>query len=100
MAAIWDTRMLTYKYSYQLDDVRKFAEEDRIIEPMIVHHSRGYTFYFTLKDENETRKNCVLITVKGARPREFKKARTYTRTLKANGIPRWRVKRTEDLENE
>ena len=35
-------------------------------------------------------------TVKGARPREFKKARTYTRTLKANGISRWRVERRED----
>ncbi len=88
--------MLTYKYGFQLDDVRKFAEEGRIQDPVVVHHSRGYTFFFTLIEKGEILDKCVLITVKGARPREFKKARTYTRTLKANGISRWRVERRED----
>jgi len=88
--------MLTYNYGFQLDDVRKFAEDGRIHDPVILHHNRGYTFFFKLADKDRLLDKCVLITVKGARPREFKKARTYTRTLKANGISRWRVERKED----
>jgi hypothetical protein len=88
--------MLTYNYGFQLEDVRKFADEGRIHDPVVVHHSRGYTFFFTLTEKKSILDKCVLITFKGARPREFKKARTYARILKANGINRWRVERRED----
>ena len=92
--------MLSYSYGFQLDDVRNFAGEGRIIDPIMVHHKGGFTFFFSLQKDEEILENCVLITVKGARPREFKKARTYTRVLKSVGINRWLVKRQEEFRNE
>lgn len=86
-----------YNHGFQLHHVRRFAAEGRILDPVVVHHSSGYTFYFKLDERDEILDQCVLITGKGARPREFKKARTYTRTLKANGIMRWRVERKEGV---
>lgn len=87
--------MLTYNHGFQLDDVRKFSLEGRIRDPVIIHNEHGFTFFFDLAKDDHLFENCVLITVKGARPREFKKAKTYTRLLLANGINRWRVIRQE-----
>jgi hypothetical protein len=86
----------SYKNGYQLEDVRKLAEAGCIEDPVIVHHRGGFTFYFCVRKDGQLFNNCVLITVKGARPREFKKARTYTRVLKSAGIHRWRVERREE----
>jgi len=84
--------MDNYRVGYQLEDLRKFVSSGLIQEPTIIHDINGYQFVFDLQESNTETKKCVLITVKGARPREFKTARTYTRVLKQAGIHKWRVR--------
>lgn len=92
-----DGNILSYNYGFQLADVRTFANEGRLINPTVIHHKEGFTLFFDLKRGSELLEKCVLITVKGARPRQFKKAQTYTRVLKSAGINKWEVKRYEEI---
>lgn len=84
--------MLIFEHGFQLNDVRRYAQEGRIKDPVVVHHNGGFTLFFCLEKRNRILENCVLITNR-ARPREWKKARTYLRELKSSGIPRWRVRK-------
>jgi hypothetical protein len=89
--------MDTYRVGFQLEDVRKFVSSGIIEKPTVIHDKTGFKFYFDIRESENTLKKCVLITVKGARPREFKTARTYTRVLKHAGIQKWQVKKQQEL---
>lgn len=80
------------EHQFQLHDVRRYAQEGRIIDPVVLHHPGGFTFFFSLEKPNKVLENCVLITNR-AKPRTWKKARTYFRELWLAGIPRWRSRK-------
>ncbi|MFA0809421.1 hypothetical protein [Microbulbifer epialgicus] len=78
---------------YKLKKIRELAAKGHIVDPVIIDCESVFTFRFSIKNTIGDRKNCVLITVKGAEPREFKRVLTYTRVLKKAGIEIWRVKK-------
>jgi len=85
--------MFYEKDGYRLEAIRRFINENRVINPLVVHSAQGYTFYFDLIEGDNMHTECVLITLKTAKPRAFKKATTYTRFLKSLGITKWKLER-------
>lgn len=81
---------------YQLEAVRELAKSERIIDPRVIHDTDGFTFHFDKINKNDSiTKDCVLITMRGALPRVFKKAQTYVRILHRSGIKKWRVEKND-----
>ena len=75
---------------YMLKEFRKLLAKRLVTDLMVMHYKDGYYILFNVISGCHEERS-ILITETSKSPRCFKKARTYTRTLKSLGINSWTV---------